>query len=86
MNLFWLNASRFPYHNEFHAPGMIIDQKPDMTLGLSQDIDKISCLNVMMKTFSEVVLGQAIMSPHWLCMGFVHSLFVRGPGTPLFCC
>lgn len=43
----WLNASHFPYPNEFHAPSTIIAQKPDRTLDLSQDINKISRLNVM---------------------------------------
>ena len=43
-------------------------------------MDKISCLNVMMKKFSEVMLGQVGMSPYWLCIGVVPMLFNRGVG------
>lgn len=37
----WLNVSCFPYWNEFHLPGMIDGQNPNMTSDLGQDIDKI---------------------------------------------
>ncbi|CAI9274609.1 unnamed protein product [Lactuca saligna] len=53
-------------------------EKPDRTLHLSQDIDKISRLNVMMKNFPKAMLGQASMSPYWLRMGVVPSFLVRG--------
>lgn len=33
----------------------------------------------MMNKFLEVMLGQVGMSPYWLCLGVVHTLFVHGP-------
>ncbi|CAI9302285.1 unnamed protein product [Lactuca saligna] len=75
-----LNASCFHYRNEFHLPGMIDDQKLARISDLSQDIDKISCLNVTMKKFPEAVLGKVGMAPYGLRLGIIPSLFVRGVG------
>lgn len=66
-----MNASIFPYRNEFHLPGTIKDQKPNMTNDLVQDIDKISHFNVMMKKFHESVLSQVGMSSYLLHLGVV---------------
>lgn len=75
----WLNSSHFSYRNIFHLPCTIKDQKPDRTSDLAHYIDKISRLNVSMKKFLEAVLGKVGMSPHWIRMGFVPLLYVRGP-------
>ncbi|CAI9295701.1 unnamed protein product [Lactuca saligna] len=71
---FYLYYFEFPYRKGFHTLGIIIDQKPDMTPDLSQDIDKICRLNVMMKKFPTAVLGQADGSQ----LLFLLSEFVEG--------
>lgn len=71
-----MNSTHFGYRNVFHLHGTIIDEKPDRTLDLSQEIDKISRFNVVMKKFPEAVIGKVGMSTHWVRMGAIPSLCV----------
>lgn len=52
-----------------------------MTPDLAQAISIISRLNVSMKIFHEVELGQAVMSMYWVHMGVVPILYVQGSSS-----
>lgn len=73
-------SSYFSYFNIFHLPRTIKDKRPDCTPDLAQDINKIAHLNISMKKLPKAVLEKVSMSPHWIRMGVVPSLFVQGLG------